>query len=224
MLDTKLILIEGLPGAGKSTSTDHLGKVLQQQGIPCRQYQEEDDPHPLPGLDYDIKTLDQTIVPLWVNFTKQAVHESVVTIIESRLWQNTALFMFMSEMDVEEIIKFHRQVWQVLTPLSPVLLYLDQPDTETALRRMYAARGEKWMEWALGETTQYPWFKTRGLNDFAGWVKFFEEWHLVAERLYEDWPHRKIKILDPHEDWARAYEQMLAFLHIEQVQAKRFGK
>jgi hypothetical protein len=143
------------------------------------------------------------------------MRESIVTIIESRLWQNTALYMYMSENDVEDIIKLNQQVSPVLTPLSPVLIYLEQDNIEIALRRMYAIRGEKWMESALQGTTQYPWFKSRGLKDFTGWVQFFEEWQPIAERLYNDWPHHKIKILNPHEDWARAYEQMYTFLQAE---------
>jgi hypothetical protein len=217
MLDTRLILIEGLPGAGKSTCTYHLGALFQEQNVLSRCFREEDDPHPIPCLDYEINELALKMVPLWLGFVKQAVQEPVITVIESRLWQNTALFMYMSEISVEEIIQFNRQVCQALTPLSPVLLYLDQHDTEAALRRLYTARGEEWMNEALESTTRYAWFKSRGLKDFSGWVQFFEEWHQVAERLYADWPHPKIKILDPHEDWARAYAQMGAFLQFTDI-------
>jgi hypothetical protein len=215
MLNTKLILIEGLPGAGKSTSTVHLGTVLQQHGIACRFYQEEDDPHPIPCLDFEIKALPQSTVPLWRNFVNQAVPESIITIIESRLWQNTALFMYMSEIEVEDILKFQQQVCQVLTPLSPVLLYLEQENTDNALRQMVTARGNQWMEDTLSETIQYPWFKSRGFTNFTGWVQFFEEWHYIAERLYNDWPSNKKKIVNPHENWVEAYEQMYTFLQIE---------
>jgi hypothetical protein len=213
-LNTKLILIEGLPGSGKSTSTEHLGTILQQKGITCRSFQEDDDPHPVNCLDYEIKGLTERMVPLWTNFVQHALQEPIVTIIESRLWQNTALFMYMSEVDPEEIVRFSQQVGLALAPLSPRLVYLDQDDTEIALQRMYAGRGEKWMEWALGATTTYPWFTSRGLKDFAGWVLFFKEWQSVVERLYIDWPYPKVKILNPHEDWARAYDQMALFLQV----------
>jgi len=215
MLNTRLVLIEGLPGAGKSTSTVHLGTVLQQSGIACRWFREEDDPHPLPCLDFEIKSLPPKMVHLWTDFVQQAVQERIVTIIESRLWQNTGLYMYMSENEVDDIINFNQLVYQMLTPLSPVLIYLDQEHTEMALRRMYATRGEMWMEQTLEETTQYPWFKSRGIKDFAGWVQFFIEWQQVAERLFDEWPHQKIKILNPHDDWARAYEKMHSFLQVE---------
>jgi hypothetical protein len=212
MSDTKLVLIEGLPGAGKSTTTRHIGTTLQQQGVACRWYLEEDDPHPIACLDFEIKGLLEKMIPLWSSFTKHAMQEPIVTIIESRLWQNTALFMFMSNKEVEDILQFSQQIGQVLAPLSPILIYLDQDDTETALRRLYTLRGEKWMQEALVMTTAYPWFQSRGLKDFAGWVQFFTEWQRVVTQLFNDWPHDKIKIQNPHDGWESAYQQIDAFL------------
>jgi len=54
---TKLILIEGLPGAGKSTTTTHLGSFPQRGGRACRWYLEEDDPHPIACLDFRLENL-----------------------------------------------------------------------------------------------------------------------------------------------------------------------
>jgi len=173
MLNTKLILIEGLPGAGKSTTTEYLQNALNQQGLECRGYLEEDRPHPIDCLDFAIKGLPEKVVPLWKEFIEQAKQTSILTIIESRLWQSTGLYMFMSEVDEREIVEFTHQVYELILPLSPALIYLDQDDTETALRRLYTLRGKAWMDAALDETLQYPWFQSRGYYDFTGWVKFF---------------------------------------------------
>jgi len=212
MLTTKLILIEGFPGAGKSTTTRYIGNTLQQHGIACRWFLEEDEPHPIACLDFEIKGLPEKMIPLWTNFAEQAMQEPVVTILESRLWQNTALFMHMSNWETQDILLFSQQIGQSLVPLSPLLVYLDQENTEVALRRLYAMRGEKWMQEALEMTTVYPWFQSRGLKDFTGWVQFSKEWQGVVERLYEEWPHRKVKIQNPHENWDRAYQQIFTFL------------
>jgi hypothetical protein len=212
MLNTRLILIEGFPGSGKSTTTEHIGSTLQQQGIACRGFLEDDDPHPIACLDFAIKGLPERMIPLWASYVEQAIQEPVVTIMESRLWQNTALFMYMSEWQAEDILQFSQQVSQALAPLSPFLIYLDQEDTKSALRRLYTLRGEKWKQEALAMTTSYPWFQSRGLRDFSGWVQFFKEWHEVVTRLYNDWPFRKIKIQNPHDDWGSAYQQIDGFL------------
>jgi hypothetical protein len=51
----------------------------------------------------------------------------------------------MGDYDLDEIFGFNQQVWDVLSPLTPVLFYLDQDNTEEALRRLYTFRGEEWM-------------------------------------------------------------------------------
>ncbi len=216
MLDTRLILIEGFPGAGKSTLSANLGTSLRGQGLACRWYLEDDDPHPIDCLDLKLTDLAQKLPPLWRAFTEQASLDPTVTIMESRLWQNTAFFMYMGEYPVGEIIQLHRLVWEELTPLNPVLLYLHQENVEVALSRLYTFRGEKWMESALETTSQYPWFRSRGLNDFAGWVQFFREWQLVADQLYDDWPYSKIKVENPYADWGGAYRQIYRFMQIDQ--------
>jgi len=220
MLNTRLILIEGLPGAGKTTTTGYLWSALQLAGTACRQYLEEDRPHPIDVTDFETKGLADKVVPIWQSFVEGALHEPTITIIDCRLWQNTALFMYMFERILDEIIEFNRRVSQAIRPLSPVLVYLDQEDTEYALRRLSIQRGIEWVDKAMSWTTQYPWFRSRGLNDFVGWVQFFEEWRQVAQRLYADWPGQKLKILNPHADWDYSYQTLKVFLQLEDASLK----
>jgi hypothetical protein len=68
MLTTKLILIEGFPGAGKSTTTGHIGTRLQQHGVACRWFLEDDQPHPIACLDFEIQGLPEKMIPLWSSY------------------------------------------------------------------------------------------------------------------------------------------------------------
>ena len=212
MTDTKLILVEGIPGAGKTTTTRHLGTYLQQSGISCRWYFEEDEPHPIACLEMKLQELAVKLPPQWAAFTEQASQEKVVTIIESRLWQNTALFMFMDEYPIAEIIECHQSVWKELKPLAPALIYLHQDDIKKAMQRLYTVRSQSIIEQDLKATSHYKWFQRRGIQGINGWVQFFGEWQAVAERLFYDWPYRKTKIENPHDDWEQAYQNMYGFL------------
>lgn len=59
------------------------------------------------------------MIPMWTSFTEQALQEPAVTIIiESCLWQNTALFIYMSHCAVDEIVALNQQQAQALAPLS----------------------------------------------------------------------------------------------------------
>jgi hypothetical protein len=211
-IETKLILIEGLPGSGKSTTTHYLQAVLQSNGYACQQYLEEDEPHPINCLEFEVAGLTEKVVPLWARLVEKALHDPDITIIESRLWQNTAMYMHMGDRPLGEIIKLNQQVGQVVGPLAPVLFYLDQDDTEEALRRLYTLRGNEWVNWALEATTSYQWFQSHGMKDFDAWVRFFKEWRGIADQLFNEWPGRKAKIMNPHADWAGSYREMCKFL------------
>ncbi len=149
MLNSKLILIEGFPGAGKTTTTVQLGTHLRKQGSACDWHLEEDDPHPIACLGFKANDLAQKLPPLWAIFAEQARQKPTITIIESRLWQNTAMFMFMNEHPVAEIMDICHLVYQEIAPLEPTLLNFHQDNVEIALKRLRAVRGEEWMAWAL---------------------------------------------------------------------------
>jgi hypothetical protein len=214
MMRHVFLLCGRMSGTGKTTTTAHLGRLLQQRGFPCRWHLEEDENHPVPCHDVQIKHLTEKMVPRWRAFVEAALRDPTVSIIESRLWQNTALFMYMSAYPADAVLRYHQHVWKVLKPLAPVLIVLHQDDTEAALRRNYALRGEAWVQEEMRATASYAWFQSRGQADFEGWVGFFEEWGQVAESLYADWPYHKAKIVNAHDDWPAAYAQMAAFLQL----------
>ncbi len=215
-MDTKLILIEGFPGAGKTTSTLHLGTYLKHQEIASQWYLEGDEPHPIDFLNLKLPDLGKKLPSLWTALAEQVLQDNIVTIIESRLWQNTALFVFMSEYPVDEIIEVHQFVWKELVYLSPVLIFLYQDDIEIALNRLYTLRDKDLIAKDIQATSQYPWFQVRDLDNFDGWVQFFKEWQMVADQLYNNWPFRKTKVKNSHDNWDVAYQQIFRFLQVEQ--------
>ena len=216
-MGSRLILIEGLPGAGKSSTAEHIGKYYLRQGISCEWFLEEDEAHPLDFTGLALKDLSKQLIPLWGAVLQNVVNNHTVTIIESRLWQNTSLFMYMAEFPVGEIIELQDRVNRALGPASPILIYLYQADVEEALGRLYELRDDRWMGQEIKKTSRYPWFQSRGKDDFSGWLEFFGEWLNVVDELYSHWPYQKLKVENPHDDWGLAYSKIEVYLRRDDV-------
>jgi thymidylate kinase len=133
MIDTKLILIEGIPGSGKSTTAINLANAISICGIKCQCYLEwaEDNPifigfmENLPEIISLSKLHGLDILQQWQNFTQKAKRQVTVNIIESRFWQNDAMYLYLSGHSEDEVIESNKRVLSVISELNPVLIYLD---------------------------------------------------------------------------------------------------
>ena len=211
-MTNKLVLIEGLPGSGKSSTAVHLGESLLRNGISCRWFLEDSKNHPLDLSDLALQDMSTKLVPLWETFVREAQLDQGTTVMESRLWQNTSLFMYMAEYPIEEIVALQNRVNEVLAPLSPILIYLYQVDIKEGLRNLRELRDEASLKRDLEMTDRYSWFQSRGKSGFSSWLEFFAEWFDVAELLYNLWPYSKCKIENPHDNWETAYSTINAYL------------
>ena len=102
LLDTKLIVVDGLPGSGKSTTCQWLELQLQRSGIKARWLPEAEIPHPLwwytqwDGATYLPPDFDQipmtkfieTSLAKWIDFVALVQASEAVYIPESAFFQN----------------------------------------------------------------------------------------------------------------------------------------
>src|ERR1051325_8136278 len=97
MIETKLILIEGLPGSGKSTTAQKLANVISNSEIACQCFLEWSTNHPIQiGDDSQLGEIIATSInreselfQKWQNFVQVQQTQELVTIMESRFWQTS---------------------------------------------------------------------------------------------------------------------------------------
>ncbi|MFD1677678.1 hypothetical protein [Alicyclobacillus fodiniaquatilis] len=118
MRDTKLIILDGIPGSGKSTAGPMLADKLTNSNIPNRFYPETEENHPLCIYDRIIGSLESKTEAIWFKnkveelfraFVDARSHVAEVTVIESWLFQDhlgAALFRF-----PRLIIRNEKQEW-----------------------------------------------------------------------------------------------------------------
>jgi len=221
MIDTKLILIEGLPGSGKTMTAELLAAEIRTYGKKCLWFNEWAENHPVfISIDHLSEVIsssrlrEKTVLQKWEKFAEEMEDERTVYIFESRFWQTDVMFMYLAGHSKDEVVESNQRIITAITGLNPVLIYFTHDNIEAALTRTFQAKHEGWEQFVLGVVEQQKWSIDRGLKGREAWFKFFSEWALVAERLYDRLTFPKIKVQNPHSDWDLAMRKIREFLEL----------
>lgn len=212
MLPPKLIFIEGLPGAGKSTAAEVIAERLQRRGVACRWFHDSDVHHPVQPPLGDPDDLAVHMVRQWQDLVAELLKSDTTMIVENRLWMRSAMQLFMRTDSADALRRYQQAVTATLAPAAPALIYLEQDSVAIALGRLYGARGREQLNEEIARAEQEPWFQARDLTGFEGWLYFFADWMTLLQQLYADWPFPKLQVRNAHEQWPRAYDDAMTFL------------
>ena len=229
MIDTKLILIEGPPGSGKSTTAQKLAAEISKSGKKCQCFLEWSADNPIPiGDDLHLGkaiassiTREANMLQLWQQFAQSRRSEEIVTVMESRFWQTSVMLMYIAGHPKEAVLESNQRVIEVIQGLKPVLIYFAIDDQKAFVSRTIQIKEEEWRRAGLKESwiqhildafDSQKWFTDRGLSGLTGMHALLEEWAVVSAELYDRTPFPKIKIPNPHRDWTLAMQQMRGFL------------
>jgi len=218
---TRLIVIEGSPGSGKSTTAQWLARQWQVAGRPCRWIYEQQPDHPVVGIptgaDYD--TWEEYFAyrrDRWSALAAEAVTGYTLTIMESALLQYPVFVMLRRGLAADTIVAFLVSVADIIRPLAPRLVYLKTLDPEMTYRAIIARRGgAAFVETLLpayetGEAGEF--FRARGLHGFDGLLAYWREHNSICERAVKVLDLETL-IVDPHDvDWLQRRAAIARFL------------
>lgn len=217
MLPPKLIFIEGLPGAGKSTAAEVIAERIQHRGVACRWYHDGDVHHPIQPPLGDPDDLAVHMVRQWQDLVAELLDSDMTVIVENRLWMRSAMHLFMRTDSAAVLHRYQHAVTAALAPLEPALIYLDQDSVAMALGRLYGVRGREQLNEEIARAEQEPWFQARELTGFEGWLYFFADWMALLQQLYDVWPFPKHRVKNAHEHWPSAYDNAMTFLFSRRI-------
>ncbi|WP_070120057.1 AAA family ATPase [Bacillus marinisedimentorum] len=227
MINTKLILIDGITGSGKSTTAQFLANQLRNNGIKVKWYHEEEDNHPL-NYEEDIEVftsqaeleafLEET-PKIWREFAKHVSESDQVHIIESFILQNTVRLLFQNNLGEERIRDFTQEIEEIIRPLNPALIYFYQENAEQSIRKVWKRRGPGWKKWFVDLDILTPYVKKSGLAGETGVIKLWSEYQNFTNRLVENYKFTKLSIENSEGNWDEYRQRILEFLDVNFVRS-----
>ncbi|SDE66431.1 AAA domain-containing protein [Fontibacillus panacisegetis] len=239
-MNTKLIIIEGLPGSGKSTIAQLVSEILADRGIEVQLFQEGNLEHP---ADYDgvsfyrqdefnqllsdykgfkemlesrtIKCRNDFLIPYrkiknefgsdfpdellqeiftkdiyelpfdqnikliterWSSFNNDSVHNNSIHIFECCFIQNPLTIGTVKyNIQKREVINYVLQLEDIIKPLNPLLIYIDQKDIRSTFEKAVDERPKEWSDGFIDYYTNQGFGKMQGYHGFDGAVQVLQE-------------------------------------------------
>ena len=128
MIDTKLVILEGLPATGKTTTSQFLQIQLERNGHNAEWVHEVADPHPtifIPdGLALD-EQYKKIALENWADFTEKALRNpEEIHIVDSAVFQCHIFLFLLNNAPTTDLEHFIREIFSIVAPLKPCLFYL----------------------------------------------------------------------------------------------------
>ena len=208
MAASRLILIEGMIGSGKTTTAERLGDWLSGRGENVRAFGEGAADHPIRTRRVD----ELLAVPApgdpgaysasqWRRLADRCRRREQTVILESIFLQNSVMPAFIDGAPAAAVNQICAEIQRQAAPAEPFLVYLRPTDIAAAIARVHRIRGEPWSSRNLEFVENSPWARRRSLRGRTAVVRLYQAWEPVVSQLYDGYPFPKLTVPDPHHDW-----------------------
>jgi hypothetical protein len=189
----QVIIIEGLPGSGKTSLAEWLCDNIKAQGYSVSWIPELQRDHPV--IDRStirtakVEGYARRCIAGWTAFSKliQALEYPHVFIVEGCLFQSTVRFLIENERPANEIEEYLHSVEACLAPLRPHLIYLTQTNVKAYLESEVDCRkGREIVSRIIRYSETTPYSISRGLEGRWALVSLYISYRNVCDRLIQN--------------------------------------
>lgn len=191
MSSARLVLIEGLPGAGKSTTAHLMSLHMARHGRPARWFYEHQTPHPIfhyPDILAAIETgqaadeLFASAPDRWRAFASSIAGSGESAFVESAFFQLPVHPMRLMGWSESRIDRYLADVAAAIRVASPLLIVLRHDDVPAALEQTAHWRGDWFMGFLIRMIEQSAYGQARGAAGIAAVHEYFNSYRDQIDR------------------------------------------
>jgi len=208
----RLILVEGMIGAGKSTTAERLAARLTEDGDEVRAFDEFADDHPIRTRHADLvrgaapAPASAYDAGQWDALADRCARGADTVIVESTFLQNSVLPHFVDDAPVGVVKEVFADLAARIAPAAPLLVYLRPSDVADAIRRVHAERGEPWSSRNYAFVSACRWARRRGLVGEQAVIELYRAWEQIVDELLTT--VESVLVVDPQRDWEGALRRL----------------
>ena len=192
----RVLFIDGLPGSGKSTAAEAVGRYLSNGRV----FAETAPNHPLllaaPDLMgaafadiheiYSADSFAAAALGRLKSFLESAERD-VLHVFESHPIQSMVRILFQLDAPQTKILQFWSDLQDRLTFVQPRLIYFQESDPLQAMREINRKRGPAWESYLIEAFQQTPWMQARALSGAEGAERMFVGYAVLIDQLAGLW-------------------------------------
>jgi hypothetical protein len=212
---SKLILVEGLTGSGKSILAHFLARQLRSQGISATWIHEAEIPHPiLLDDDQDINEFMPRVLARWQQFLQRLDASNQISVVEACFFNNLIEELMIADLPTQEILDYAEKIYAVMRPIKPSLIYLSQGNVRDSLLKNFANRGDSFRDFVIRFVTGTPYAQSRKMEGLEGTLRFWEDFASLTDLAYARYPYPKMRPDWIDGQWHQRDQAILNFLGI----------
>lgn len=197
MVDNRLWVIEGVPGAGKTTTARHLADHLNATNLTARWWLEESKDHPvMPAILRKTSAepdFDRRCLQAWDGFL---THETGNLVVEGAALQNAVRFMFANQRPEATIAAYWR-AWEArAAPHLAGFLFLSVNDMTVHYEHVRQRRGPEWSAKLIAYVETTPIARSQEWRGLDGFAAFWGAYQDLCLRLVDNLSHGAIVAAD----------------------------
>lgn len=223
-----LVVLDGLPGSGKTTTGQWLTSKLQAHGLNIRWLPETEVSHLLwwyehwNGTNYQVpdfekisvETYLQTSLGKWQDFTDVTCKSDQRYIAESVFFQNAVAMFLMGGAQQAMLLAYAQEVQNITKSLNPILIYFYQNNVAATLRKICTLRGQAFEEELIHHMERFPYLRRRKLKGLYGVTMLWQDIRAITDTLFDEYDGPKLAIETSEGNWQAYREQILEFLNL----------
>ena len=219
MRETKFILVEGMPGTGKSTLSQFVHLQLQANGRPSYWCHEERAAHPVrlfyePDRHRSWSDYCDEATARWQSYAHELQEQDGVAVLDAAVLQNHVRSMMIFCCDRNAILDLVGRIESQIASLNPVWIYLKPTDVEQNFRDVFETRGQQVLQLWIGAHDRFPYTRRAQVDGYPGFIGFWKEFDEIADRIFERLSISKLWQNISNGDWGAQYSEILDFLDL----------